>query len=51
MWGANRNGSLGVGGFRDKSAPDVYYPLPVRLPGRVTKVSLGSDHTLAVVKT
>lgn len=50
MWGANRHGCLGMGGLRDDTAPDIYYPMRVTLTGQVKKVSLGSDHTIALLK-
>lgn len=50
MWGANRHGCLGMGGFKDNRVPDVFYPMKVGLTGKVTKVSLGTDHTIALLK-
>ena len=45
VWGRNRSGCLGL--YTDK---DRYFPLKVPIGGEVKQVSLGVDHTAAIVK-
>jgi len=45
-WGKNRSCCLGLGSRKDQP-----FPLKVALGGRVTSVSLGVDHSMAVVKS
>jgi len=47
-WGRNRGSCLGLG---TRQAQDQPFPLQVALGGRVTGVSLGADHSLAVIKS
>ncbi|XP_071479604.1 RCC1-like G exchanging factor-like protein [Diadema antillarum] len=44
-WGTNGSGCLGLGQLHSQ-----YFPLKVSLPGQVTHVACGVDHTLALVK-
>ena len=44
-WGLNKGACLGLG-----SLDDQYFPFKVNLGGKVEKVSLGIDHTLALCK-
>ena len=45
VWGRNRSGCLGL--YTDN---DRYFPLKVPIGGEVRQVSLGVDHTAAIVK-
>ena len=45
IWGKNRQGCLGL-----HTDEDRYFPMKVPIGGRVTHVSLGCDHSAAVVK-
>ena len=45
IWGRNRAGCLGLHTDQDR-----YFPLKVPIGGKVKQVSLGVDHTVAIVK-
>ena len=45
MWGHNRGACLGLNTDEDR-----YFPLKVPIGGKVTQMSLGCDHTVAVVR-
>ena len=45
IWGRNRAGCLGLHTDQDR-----YFPLKVPIGGKVKEVSLGVDHTVAIVK-
>ena len=44
-WGLNKGNCLGLGFHEDQ-----YFPFKVNFGGKVTKVSLGIDHSLALCK-
>ncbi|CAM1154270.1 Uncharacterised protein r2_g4260 [Pycnogonum litorale] len=46
MWGNNKYGYLGIG-----HSDTQYFPLRVNLPAKLTKLSLGIDHTAALCKS
>ncbi|KAJ6224253.1 hypothetical protein RDWZM_002798 [Blomia tropicalis] len=45
VWGKNTRGNLGIG-----SEKDMYFPYKISIPGIVKKISLGPDHSIAMIR-